>query len=69
MSDLVNRNAEATKQGLEGHEARLQQIEAQMQTFTNQVQTLINLVAQLQQSNNMALQKLRGGGPTGGDDN
>ncbi len=57
-------NAKATKQGLEEMEHRIQELESQAIHMTNQMQTLINLVTQLQQSNNLALAKLRGTGPT-----
>lgn len=68
MSDLENQNAEAQKQGMENHEARIVELETRIATLTNHVQTCVNLVTQLQTTNNLALAKLRGTGPTDGND-
>ena len=64
MSDLIDMNAEATKQGLEAMEKRIQQLETDLLTMRNQYQTIVNLVTQLQQTNNLALAKLTGTGAT-----
>ena len=64
MSDLVNRNAEAAKQGFEDHETRIVQLENDNAALRGQMQTLINMVTQLQQTNNLALAKLAGTGAT-----
>ena len=69
MSDLADRNATATRQGLEDHEQRIVDLENQLLTIRGQLQTMHNLFIQLQQSNNLALQKLVGTGATAhGDD-
>ncbi len=61
---IININAAATKQGLEGHEERIVELETQVATMKNLVQTLINQMTQLQQANNLALAQLRGHGST-----
>ena len=64
MSDLVNMNAAATRQGLEGLEERIRVLETEVMTLKNHNQTLLGLMSQLQQTNNLALAKLRGTGAT-----
>lgn len=64
MSDLENRNAEATRQALEDQEARIQVLETDILSIRNQCQTLINLVTELQQANTLALAQMRGTGAT-----
>lgn len=63
---LSARNAQAARQGLEGHEERIQELEAEILHIRNLAQTLINEVNQLKQTNNMALAKLVGTGSTSG---
>jgi hypothetical protein len=60
----MDRNAKAARQGLDAHEKRILELETQVKTLINKHQTLINLVTQLQQTNALALQKVRGHGPT-----
>ena len=66
MSDLENRNAEAVKIALELYEKRLCALETKVMTLTNHNQTLMNLMNQLQRTNTLALQKVRGHGATDG---
>ena len=66
MSDerIININAQAARQGIEGHEERIVELENQIRHIVNQQQTLINMVTELQKANTLALQQLRGRGST-----
>ena len=69
MSDrVIEINTAATKQGLEGHETRIVDLESQILAMRNEVQTLIGMMQKLQIANTLALQELRGTGPTSGSD-
>ena len=68
MSDLINRNAKAAQQGLDLHEDRIKGLEDGLAALRNEVQTLIGMMHALQQSNALALQSLRGTGPTANGD-
>ena len=61
------RNAAAVKLTLEHYEERIQTLEGQMNTVTNHLQTVMAQMQNLQTSNNLALQALRGHGATHGD--
>lgn len=61
---LIDMNANAARQGFQNHEERLVVAERQIVELTNMVQTLLNKQVQLEQTNNLALQKLVGTGPT-----
>ncbi len=64
MTDIININAEATRQGFQELEARVRRLETTVMTLEKQNQTLINLVGELQRNNNLALAQLRGTGAT-----
>ena len=63
--DLQNNNARAQREAIEAFEKKMREHNVEISTLKNQVQTLTNLVGEIQQSNNLALAKLRGSGSTG----
>ena len=63
-NDLIDLNAKAARQGIEGHEKRIVDLENELLTIRRQQQTLIDMVTKLQNANNLALQKVRGTGAT-----
>lgn len=67
MSDLEDRNAEALEIGLVELESRLRALEQEVLVSRNNQQTILNLISELQKSNTLALQQMRGTGATSGD--
>ena len=61
---VIKINAQAAKQGFDGHESRIVELENQVSAMKALIQTLNGQMIALQQANTLALQQLRGTGPT-----